>query len=122
MRVRHRQAKQGLGRAYLDGFGVALAGGAGTVVGILAAQLLAKQLRPPDPDLHDGAIDPAEFGALPAGRATPASGVPAPMAPVPATQPVEVLSGLLPGGGAAPASAAAPASDDDSSSGDKKAD
>ena len=28
IRVRHRRAKQGLGRAYLDGFGVALAGGA----------------------------------------------------------------------------------------------
>src|SRR5689334_21986922 len=26
IRVRHRTAKQGLGRAYLDGFGVALAG------------------------------------------------------------------------------------------------
>lgn len=32
IRVRHRRQKQGLGRAYLDGFGVALAGGAGTVV------------------------------------------------------------------------------------------
>ncbi len=32
VRVRHRTQKQGLGRAYLDGFGVALAGGAGTVV------------------------------------------------------------------------------------------
>ena len=32
IRVRHRPAKQGLGRAYLDGFGVALAGGATTVV------------------------------------------------------------------------------------------
>ena len=30
--VRHRAAKQGLGRAYLDGFGVALAGGASIVV------------------------------------------------------------------------------------------
>jgi dolichol-phosphate mannosyltransferase len=30
--VRHRAAKQGLGRAYLDGFGVALAGGARFVV------------------------------------------------------------------------------------------
>ena len=28
IRVRHRPAKQGLGRAYLDGFGVALTGGA----------------------------------------------------------------------------------------------
>jgi dolichol-phosphate mannosyltransferase len=32
VRVRHRPLKQGLGRAYLDGFGVALAGGAATVV------------------------------------------------------------------------------------------
>jgi dolichol-phosphate mannosyltransferase len=32
IRVRHRPAKQGLGRAYLDGFGVALKGGATTVV------------------------------------------------------------------------------------------
>lgn len=32
VRVRHRTAKQGLGRAYLDGFGVALAGGAEVVV------------------------------------------------------------------------------------------
>ncbi len=32
VRVRHRGAKQGLGRAYLDGFGVALDGGAATVV------------------------------------------------------------------------------------------
>jgi dolichol-phosphate mannosyltransferase len=32
IRVRHRPGKQGLGRAYLDGFGVAVRGGAGTVV------------------------------------------------------------------------------------------
>jgi dolichol-phosphate mannosyltransferase len=32
VRVRHRRAKQGLGRAYLDGFGVALGGGAAIVV------------------------------------------------------------------------------------------
>ena len=32
IQVRHRTAKQGLGRAYLDGFGVALAGGAEVVV------------------------------------------------------------------------------------------
>lgn len=32
VRVRHRAQKQGLGRAYLDGFGVALTGGAGIVV------------------------------------------------------------------------------------------
>src|SRR5207342_2460856 len=32
IRVRHRAAKQGLGRAYLDGFRVALTGGATVVV------------------------------------------------------------------------------------------
>ncbi len=32
IRVRHRAAKEGLGRAYLDGFGVALDGGASIVV------------------------------------------------------------------------------------------
>ncbi len=32
VRVRHRPAKQGLGKAYLDGFGVALSGGAGIVI------------------------------------------------------------------------------------------
>lgn len=32
IRVRHRPGKEGLGRAYLDGFGVALAGGAAIVV------------------------------------------------------------------------------------------
>jgi dolichol-phosphate mannosyltransferase len=32
IRVRHRAAKQGLGRAYLDGFQIALAGGAAVVV------------------------------------------------------------------------------------------
>jgi dolichol-phosphate mannosyltransferase len=32
IRVRHRRAKEGLGRAYLDGFGVALAGGATAIV------------------------------------------------------------------------------------------
>jgi dolichol-phosphate mannosyltransferase len=32
IRVRHRAAKEGLGRAYLDGFGVALAGGASIVI------------------------------------------------------------------------------------------
>jgi dolichol-phosphate mannosyltransferase len=32
VRVRHRRAKQGLGRAYLDGFGVALAAGADVLV------------------------------------------------------------------------------------------
>ena len=32
IRVRHRAAKQGLGRAYLDGFGIALESGASAVV------------------------------------------------------------------------------------------
>jgi dolichol-phosphate mannosyltransferase len=32
IRVRHRPAKQGLGKAYLDGFGIALAGGAERIV------------------------------------------------------------------------------------------
>ena len=32
MRVRHRAGKQGLGRAYLDGFGVALDGGAVAII------------------------------------------------------------------------------------------
>src|SRR5262245_65703234 len=32
VRVRHRPAKEGLGRAYLDGFSVALSGGADTIV------------------------------------------------------------------------------------------
>ncbi|MEO8229115.1 MAG: polyprenol monophosphomannose synthase [Chloroflexota bacterium] len=32
IRVHHRPAKQGLGRAYLDGFGLAIAGGAGIVI------------------------------------------------------------------------------------------
>jgi dolichol-phosphate mannosyltransferase len=32
IRVRHRPAKQGLGRAYLDGFGVAIEGGASSIV------------------------------------------------------------------------------------------
>ena len=32
IRVRHRRAKQGLGKAYVDGFGVALAGGADRII------------------------------------------------------------------------------------------
>ena len=32
VRVRHRSAKAGLGRAYLDGFGIAIAGGASAVI------------------------------------------------------------------------------------------
>ena len=73
--------------------------GAGTVLGILAAQLLAKEIRPPDEDLLEGAIDPAEFGVFPAGRgaaARPDSAVPVPLTVAP-TQPVEVLD-LSPGG------------------------
>jgi hypothetical protein len=72
--------------------------GAGAVLGILGAQLLAKELRPPDPDLLDGALHPDDFSAFPTGRgaataaATPApTPVLAPMVPVPPTQPVEVL-------------------------------
>ena len=35
--------------------------GAGTVVGLLGAQMLAKELRPPDPDLLEGALTPDDF-------------------------------------------------------------
>lgn len=54
IRVRHRASKQGLGRAYLDGFGLALAAGAGTIVQMDA----------------DGSHDPAALPALvgPIGR------------------------------------------------------
>jgi dolichol-phosphate mannosyltransferase len=48
VRVRHRVAKEGLGPAYLDGFGVALAGGAGVVVQMDA----------------DGSHDPAALTSL----------------------------------------------------------
>jgi dolichol-phosphate mannosyltransferase len=48
IRVRHRPGKAGLGRAYLDGFGVALDGGAGIVVQMDA----------------DWSHDPAELAAL----------------------------------------------------------
>src|SRR5207249_10304343 len=48
VRVHHRPVKQGLGRAYLDGFGVALAGGATTVIQMDA----------------DGSHDPASLPAL----------------------------------------------------------
>ncbi|MFL5675045.1 MAG: polyprenol monophosphomannose synthase [Chloroflexota bacterium] len=48
VRVRHRSQKQGLGRAYLDGFGVALAGAAETIVQMDA----------------DFSHDPAALGAL----------------------------------------------------------
>ncbi len=57
VRVRHRAAKQGLGRAYLDGFGVALAGGARVVVQM-------------DADWsHDPAVLPSLVGPILAGDA-----------------------------------------------------
>ncbi len=57
VRVRHRAAKQGLGRAYLDGFGVALAGGATIVIQM-------------DADFsHDPAVLPALIEPIEAGRA-----------------------------------------------------
>lgn len=46
--------------------------GIGAVVGIIGAQMLAKQIRPPDPDLLADAMDPDEFAALPGGTAPPA--------------------------------------------------
>jgi hypothetical protein len=70
--------------------------GAGTVIGLLGAQMLAKELRPPDPDLLDGAIDPADFAAFPIGRDA-SSPVPVPLAPVAPTQPVEALLDEVPG-------------------------
>lgn len=52
VRVRHRAGKQGLGRAYLDGFGVALGGGAASIVQM-------------DADWsHDPAVLPALLGPL----------------------------------------------------------
>jgi dolichol-phosphate mannosyltransferase len=57
IRVHHRPAKQGLGRAYLDGFAVALAGGAAVVVQM-------------DADWsHDPAALPSLIGPLVAGEA-----------------------------------------------------
>ena len=57
IRVRHRPAKQGLGPAYLDGFGVALDGGAGQIVQM-------------DADFsHDPAVLPALLGPSIAGEA-----------------------------------------------------
>ncbi len=57
VRVRHRAAKQGLGRAYLDGFGEALRGGAAAVVQM-------------DADWsHDPAALPALIAPIEAGRA-----------------------------------------------------
>ena len=84
---------------------------AGTVVGILGAQLLAKELRPPDPDLLAGALNPDDFSAFPSGRDAPASApaaVPVPLPPVAPTQPVEALVDEPPG---APAPAPAGAAD-----------
>jgi dolichol-phosphate mannosyltransferase len=57
IRVRHRSAKQGLGRAYLDGFGVALDGGAEIVLQM-------------DADWsHDPAVLPALIAPIVAGEA-----------------------------------------------------
>jgi dolichol-phosphate mannosyltransferase len=57
IRVRHRTAKQGLGRAYLDGFGVALDGGASRIVQM-------------DADFsHDPAVLPALLAPLDGGDA-----------------------------------------------------
>ena len=59
VRVRHRPAKQGLGRAYLDGFGVALDGGAAIVVQM-------------DADWsHDPAALPALLAPIAGGRRGP---------------------------------------------------
>ena len=57
VRVRHRALKQGLGRAYLDGFGVALAAGATTIVQM-------------DADFsHDPAVLPSLVGPIDDGSA-----------------------------------------------------
>lgn len=57
IRVRHRSAKQGLGRAYLDGFGRALDGGATVIVQM-------------DADFsHDPAVLPDLIGPVVAGEA-----------------------------------------------------
>jgi dolichol-phosphate mannosyltransferase len=57
IRVRHRAAKQGLGRAYLDGFGVALDGGASIVVHM-------------DADFsHDPAVLPSLIAPIESGEA-----------------------------------------------------
>jgi dolichol-phosphate mannosyltransferase len=71
IRVHHRPAKQGLGRAYLDGFGVAIDGGASTIVQM-------------DADWsHDPAVLPTLVGPIASGdadliigsRYTPGGGV-----------------------------------------------
>jgi dolichol-phosphate mannosyltransferase len=57
IQVRHRPAKQGLGKAYLDGFGIALAGGAEWIVQM-------------DADFsHDPAVLPTLLAPLETGRA-----------------------------------------------------
>jgi dolichol-phosphate mannosyltransferase len=57
IRVRHRAAKQGLGRAYLDGFGVALDGGATIIVHM-------------DADFsHDPAVLPSLIAPIESGEA-----------------------------------------------------
>lgn len=83
--------------------------GAGTVIGILGAQMIAKELRPADPDLLEDALRPEDFAALGRGpeRYAP-PGLVAPAVEVPATQPVDVLA-LLPPGEAGSAAAAASA-------------
>jgi len=57
IRVRHRTAKQGLGRAYLDGFGVALDGGA-TIVAQMDADFS-----------HDPAVLPSMIAPIDSGEA-----------------------------------------------------
>jgi len=57
IRVRHRTAKQGLGRAYLDGFGVALDGGA-TIVTQMDADFS-----------HDPAVLPSMIAPIDSGEA-----------------------------------------------------
>jgi dolichol-phosphate mannosyltransferase len=56
VRVLHRPGKQGLGRAYIDGFRVALAGGAGRIV-----QMDADWSH--DPAYLPGMLEPLEHGA-----------------------------------------------------------
>ena len=71
VRVKHRAAKQGLGRAYLDGFGEALSGGATTVV-----QMDADWSHDPKalPRLI-GPIDAAAADLVIGSRYTPGGGV-----------------------------------------------
>ncbi|HWO21469.1 MAG TPA: hypothetical protein VNO30_22025 [Kofleriaceae bacterium] len=101
--------------------------GAGTVLGILGAQMLAKELRPVDPDLLDGALNPADFAAFPSGReaAPPAgsaagSAVPAALPAVAPTQPVLAILDVNLGVPLKTARAAEPAEPGDDSPGDAK--